>query len=482
MRRRTVLLPVLLTFLVGAEPALAWTWPADGPVQQPFTYVGDPYGGGQHRGIDIDAAPGSHVVAPHAGVVTFAGAVPGSGRTLTISTADGYAITLLHLGSLLVARGDTVEEGDAVGLASSSGGSQPETGLHLGVRLASDPAGYLDPLGLLPARAGALVSETPSSADEPSPAGREEATVESVVEPTASVDPPDPAEPEGLHEAQISAMVPQHEAAATTVEEHAAPAVESPVAPPSEPTASSLPEAASSPAVVEPSQPVETVEPHGLPTAAAEDFRPSKRRANMPVAVLTWLPDGERDAGTSRRQRTRAGQRTRVGPEPSEMRRAPLVPEMRIVRHDRVGLLGRPVRSGESAEGSRTRSTWIAGEILVLLGLIATLGGAVVLLAQRRAKALGSVAWSVAAAHCLEPGGISRGEPVVVLRPSSQITPGPRLGRSPLHSGAKRPSGPRDGERRRHSVPLDRSATGSSRARHRSLSERGARNRDRASV
>ena len=45
MKRLVMLLPVLLAFQVGVQPALAWTWPADGPVLRPFNLGGDPYAG-----------------------------------------------------------------------------------------------------------------------------------------------------------------------------------------------------------------------------------------------------------------------------------------------------------------------------------------------------------------------------------------------------------------------------------------------------
>src|SRR3712207_6939904 len=44
----------------------------------------------------------SPVRAPASGVVSFAGSVPGHGGALTISTADGYAVTLLQLAEVLV--------------------------------------------------------------------------------------------------------------------------------------------------------------------------------------------------------------------------------------------------------------------------------------------------------------------------------------------------------------------------------------------
>jgi len=156
MRRLAVLLPVLFTFQVGASPALAWTWPVDGPVLRPFQFGDDPYAAGQHRGVDIGAPSGTPVRAPAGGAVTFAGSVPGGGRTVTIRTGEGYAVTLVHLGSIAVASSASVGEGETVGTVGPSG--EPEVAqpyVHLGVRLADDPNGYVDPLALLPPRPAA---------------------------------------------------------------------------------------------------------------------------------------------------------------------------------------------------------------------------------------------------------------------------------------------------------------------------------------
>ena len=63
--RRFALLPVLLGTLIGAPPALAWTWPVDGPVLRAFSFDGDPYGPGLHRGVDVGGIHGSSVRAPN---------------------------------------------------------------------------------------------------------------------------------------------------------------------------------------------------------------------------------------------------------------------------------------------------------------------------------------------------------------------------------------------------------------------------------
>jgi Peptidase family M23 len=154
---RRALLAAVAAALHFAPVAGAWTWPADGPVLQPFAFdPAHPYAAGQHRGIDIGAAAEAPVVAPAAGTVTFAGTVPTSGKSVTITTADGYAVTLTHLGSIAVADGVRVAEGDVVGGIGASG--EPELQqpyVHLGIRSADQPQGYLDPLSLLPPRSAA---------------------------------------------------------------------------------------------------------------------------------------------------------------------------------------------------------------------------------------------------------------------------------------------------------------------------------------
>ena len=111
MRRVLPLAVVAIAALLVVPAAVAWTWPADGPVLRPFSLAEDEYAAGQHRGIDIGADAGTDVRSPVAGTVSFAGSIPGGGRALTIQTADGYAVTLLQLGSLEVARGGAVVEG-----------------------------------------------------------------------------------------------------------------------------------------------------------------------------------------------------------------------------------------------------------------------------------------------------------------------------------------------------------------------------------
>src|SRR5215211_6095075 len=190
--RRVVLAAVAALLFVPA--AHAWSWPSGGPVLRPFVLGEDPYAGGQHRGIDVADELGSDVQAPASGTVSFAGVVPGGGKTLTIQTADGYAVTLLQLGELLVAKGDAVEEGVLVARIGPSGDTTTtEPHVHLGVRVAAESDGYVDPQTLLPAR-GAAAEPEAAPAPAPSPA-KEAAAVADDAAPPAPAAVPAVAEP-----------------------------------------------------------------------------------------------------------------------------------------------------------------------------------------------------------------------------------------------------------------------------------------------
>ena len=137
MHRLLVFAATGLAALVLSGSAMAWSWPADGDVLRPFALGGDAYAAGQHRGVDVAGSEGSAVRAPASGTVTFAGSLPTYGRGVTIATADGYAVTLVHLGSIGVAKGDAVAEGASIGAMGWSGDAEhPVPSVHLG-----DPRG-----------------------------------------------------------------------------------------------------------------------------------------------------------------------------------------------------------------------------------------------------------------------------------------------------------------------------------------------------
>jgi Peptidase family M23 len=130
---------------VRADGAVAggWSWPLRGRVVGFFRLTpGRPFARGQRRGIDMAAAAAAPVLAPCAGRVRFAGALPDRGLAVTVRCGDLVA-TELGLGRLAVRVGTRVGQGARVGELGASGV------LRLGARRAGDRFGYVDPLELL---------------------------------------------------------------------------------------------------------------------------------------------------------------------------------------------------------------------------------------------------------------------------------------------------------------------------------------------
>jgi len=230
MRRQ--LLAAVLVALLFAPAGEAWTWPAAGDVLQPFLFdPAHPYAAGQHRGLDVGGEPGATVPAPAAGTVTFAGTVPSSGKSVTITTADGYAVTLTHLGSITVARGAVVAEGAGVGTIGATGDAEvPQPYVHLGVRIAAEPQGYLDPTTFLPNRVPAPAALVPPVAVDPPPA------------PLPVADPaPDPVSDPAPDLAPVAPAATAPDAPAPVAEPAAPAPVDAPApAPPAEPVPAEL--------------------------------------------------------------------------------------------------------------------------------------------------------------------------------------------------------------------------------------------------
>ena len=128
--------------LALALAALTLAPPVPGAVARPFSYTGDPFARGHHRGVDLAAPPGTPVRAACSGQVTFAGRA-GSGAVAI--RCGRWSVTHLPLRPAVRA-GQGIEQGAPLGTLARSRG---HTGLHLGVRDASDPLGYVDPAPLL---------------------------------------------------------------------------------------------------------------------------------------------------------------------------------------------------------------------------------------------------------------------------------------------------------------------------------------------
>jgi hypothetical protein len=207
LRRLAVL--ALCALVVPASAAQAWTWPVDGPVLRPFSFDrAHPYAAGQHRGVDLRAETGTAVLAPAAGVVSFAGTVPTGGKTVSIETPLGYTATLVHLGSVEVVRGAHVGEGAVVGTVGPSGVVDlADPFVYFGLRRTGDDQGYVDPLSFLPARPSSAppapqVQAAAESAAPTAPAA--EVPVHSASQPVPFEQPASAADPASVREANAT--------------------------------------------------------------------------------------------------------------------------------------------------------------------------------------------------------------------------------------------------------------------------------------
>lgn len=127
----------------GTEPALA-VMPVDGQIVSQF---GEAQTAPLDRGIFIQAAPGSRIVAPRAGTVVFAGPFQRYGQLLIIDHGDGYHTLLSGFDWLGVSEQTAVEAGQLVGSLASD--RQGNSRLYLELRRRGKPS---NPLPWLAAR------------------------------------------------------------------------------------------------------------------------------------------------------------------------------------------------------------------------------------------------------------------------------------------------------------------------------------------
>ncbi|HSP37167.1 MAG TPA: peptidoglycan DD-metalloendopeptidase family protein [Frankiaceae bacterium] len=122
--------------------------PTTGVFTSPYGYRNDPFGGGRrfHAGQDIAAPLGTPIYAATAGTVAYAGWESGYGNYTCIDRGSGFATCYGHQSQILVTVGQSVQQGQEIGLVGSTGNS---TGphLHFEVRLNGQP---VDPVPYLP--------------------------------------------------------------------------------------------------------------------------------------------------------------------------------------------------------------------------------------------------------------------------------------------------------------------------------------------
>jgi len=120
----------------------AFIWPADN-----HTLSGNDYWSG-HLGIDIAAGEGARIYAADNGVIVFSGwATGGYGYTIIIDHGNGYQTLYAHLSNTNVRCGQSVNKGNVIGFAGSTGNS---TGSHLHFEIRYQ-GGFVNPWYVLPA-------------------------------------------------------------------------------------------------------------------------------------------------------------------------------------------------------------------------------------------------------------------------------------------------------------------------------------------
>jgi murein DD-endopeptidase MepM/ murein hydrolase activator NlpD len=100
-----------------------------------------------HYGIDEAGHLGSPIYATDSGVVVYAGwSNVGYGNMIVIDHGNGWQSLYAHLSEIDVGCGQSVDQGDTIGLMGSTGNS---TGPHLHFELRSATYGRVDPVPLL---------------------------------------------------------------------------------------------------------------------------------------------------------------------------------------------------------------------------------------------------------------------------------------------------------------------------------------------
>ncbi|MDZ4339332.1 MAG: M23 family metallopeptidase [candidate division NC10 bacterium] len=124
-----------------ATPSL---WPTEGQVTSRFGPRTSPFTGQpqHHTGVDIAAPPGTPIRAPAAGVVTFAGTLPGYGTVVVLTHGFGYKTFYGHNQRNVVVKGQAVARGQQIAAVGNTGYS---TGAHLHYEVLLNDAPH-DPL------------------------------------------------------------------------------------------------------------------------------------------------------------------------------------------------------------------------------------------------------------------------------------------------------------------------------------------------
>ena len=126
----------------GASGTGAFAWPTPNHYLSGWDFKSD------HPGIDIAAKTGTPIYAADSGVIVFAGVSNyGYGNLIIIDHGDGFQTAYGHLSQINVSCGQSVFQGNLIGLAGNTGNS---FGAHLHFEIRSNQGGRVNPWSYLP--------------------------------------------------------------------------------------------------------------------------------------------------------------------------------------------------------------------------------------------------------------------------------------------------------------------------------------------
>ncbi|TLS47966.1 LysM peptidoglycan-binding domain-containing protein [Streptomyces montanus] len=147
--------PSSATTTTAAKPADApstssgFTLPVAGAtVGTPYHLAGSMWSSGYHTGVDFVVPTGTSLKAVGAGTVVSAGWGGAYGNQVVIKLNEGHYAQYAHLSSLSVSAGQSVTEGQQIGLSGATGNvTGPH--LHFEIRTTPDYGSDVDPVAFL---------------------------------------------------------------------------------------------------------------------------------------------------------------------------------------------------------------------------------------------------------------------------------------------------------------------------------------------
>ncbi|MDH6212911.1 M23 family metallopeptidase [Streptomyces pseudovenezuelae] len=133
----------------SAGSSSGYTLPVTGAtIGTGYRVAGSMWSSGYHTGVDFVVPTGTSLKAVAAGTVVSAGWGGAYGNQVVIQLSDGYYAQYAHLSQLSVSAGQTVTEGQQIGLSGATGNvTGPH--LHFEIRTTPDYGSDVDPVAYL---------------------------------------------------------------------------------------------------------------------------------------------------------------------------------------------------------------------------------------------------------------------------------------------------------------------------------------------